>query len=483
MIGVSTAQNITNCIPAVQKDLMIDRVLIIETNTAKKKNWTRGIQAVLEKRNIPVDTLDISTDDSNITAIQEMVKRKIEHEKKPVMWNLGGGQKPQQIAVWEIFKERAMQGFSDFICYANQDNTGILEKYTFEENGLKRELLKIAVNLTAKEIFKVFGYEIKNGGTPVFNGYKPIPVNVIPDHMNDQAFRKFFFLLPIENYKKYTLETPKMFHQHSNHERKKIMGSYLDVVLHDLSIEVNKTRGKWNKLFDNPALKENLLNRVLNKNDFISYYKEEYKEDQNLAKANPMDKSFQFRGKTYPVNEQTMLELSGNKYKKASFYFEGIVNQRVLKLLNSEKHPYIYAYSNLTTMENTINSAEYDFLCVTKKGTVVALDAKTFDFSKKDIDARLLNMEKGSGYYRKFYAVLPLCYDDIKEPWIKPVLKLSFSLHEKRLPFFVVNDSLECPGTFWIKQENEKFEKTLKRPSDTDSSWLECKNLNQFLNP
>jgi hypothetical protein len=92
-------------------------------------------------------------------------------------------------------------------------------------------------------------------------------------------------------------------------------------------------------------------------------------------------------------------------------------------------------------------------------------------------------MEKGSGYYRKFYAVLPLCYDDIKEPWIKPVLKLSFSLHEKRLPFFVVNDSLECPGTFWIKQENEKFEKTLKRPSDTDSSWLECKNLNQFLNP
>ncbi|HOJ38269.1 MAG TPA: hypothetical protein PLI27_04330 [Ignavibacteriales bacterium] len=42
--------------------------------------------------------------------------------------------------------------------------------------------------------------------------------------------------------------------------------------------------------------------------------------------------------------------------------------------------------------------AEYDVLCVTKFGTIETLDAKKFFFLiKKDLDARLFNLEKGSG--------------------------------------------------------------------------------------
>lgn len=48
MIGVSTGQNKTNVIPAVQESLKIDNLILLETATAKKYNCSVGILSILE---------------------------------------------------------------------------------------------------------------------------------------------------------------------------------------------------------------------------------------------------------------------------------------------------------------------------------------------------------------------------------------------------------------------------------------------------
>lgn len=51
--------------------------------------------------------------------------------------------------------------------------------------------------------------------------------------------------------------------------------------------------------------------------------------------------------------------------------------------------------------------------CITNRGTILTLDAKTYDFKNKDIDARLYNLEQGAGFYRKFVVVIPFDFEDI----------------------------------------------------------------------
>ena len=133
MIGVSTGQNIANVIPAVQKELEITEFLAIETSIARNSGWFDGSQKVLEGRNIRTDKLDISPEDTHIVEIKNKLKEKIKNHSEPIIWNLGGGQKPQQMPVWELFYERNQRGIKDRVCYANQTPASELEFWYFDE--------------------------------------------------------------------------------------------------------------------------------------------------------------------------------------------------------------------------------------------------------------------------------------------------------------------------------------------------------------
>ena len=52
MVGVSTAQNTANAVPALQ--LQVPKVILVETNNAAKGKWSFGITKVLTNRGVLV---------------------------------------------------------------------------------------------------------------------------------------------------------------------------------------------------------------------------------------------------------------------------------------------------------------------------------------------------------------------------------------------------------------------------------------------
>lgn len=120
MIGVSTEQNITNVLPAFHREFNTREVLLLETQFAQAKKWSEGLRTVLGGRGIRVDILDLSGIDTHITEIQRKLADRVLKYPNPILWNLGGGQKPQQLACWEVFKARSIRNPVDVICYANQ---------------------------------------------------------------------------------------------------------------------------------------------------------------------------------------------------------------------------------------------------------------------------------------------------------------------------------------------------------------------------
>lgn len=480
MIGVSTGQNITNLIPAVQKSLYVDKFVLLETTTAKKAKWSEGIKKVLKNRNFEVEIIDLEGIDSHISKIQTKLTDLFKDYKQPLIWNLGGGQKPQQIPIWEVFKIRNEKlNIPDIVCYANQDDTGILEIWEYQNSSLTTRSEKISVDLSAEEIFNVFGFVLKEQPKLIYQKINTIYFEPVKDLLMFQDFREFLFKLPVQSFdignQNLSLQTIRNI---LNKEKQSITSNLAKVCI-ELISTLNQEKNGIENYLKNQAFKEAKTNQVLNKVDFTKLFLELIKQNlpyevielQNEVLKKELEKT------DIAITPNFLQEITNDRYNKTSFYFEQIVAQRVVKLLQTTQHNIIEAYANLKTEKNGQQVAEYDVLCVTEKGTILALDAKTFEFENKDIDARLYNLEQGSGFYRNFSAVFPFDCNDLDKSWLKPVHRLPFDLNKKKFNFFVINDSNNT--NFWIKQEKGKVLKSAKKP--TENGWIECKTLDNFV--
>jgi hypothetical protein len=111
------------------------------------------------------------------------------------------------------------------------------------------------------------------------------------------------------------------------------------------------------------------------------------------------------------------------------------------EILNDSNNYILEAYSNTKLRKGTKTIAEYDILFVTTWGTIIAIDAKTYDVAVKDIDARLLNLRQGAGRYVKFIISYPFYPDDVDKPWLPPEIKrLSSKLIDYNIPFYTFNN-------------------------------------------
>ena len=157
MIAVSTAQNTTNIIPAVQ--LNVDYFVFVETTGAAQKKWSVGAEQVLKNRGIEVlERIKLTKEENSridliINKVQKFLER---YNDFLIYWNAGGGQKPQQFALFKLYLDRTKVGNKDILCYANAENHK-LEFWYVENDFLKYKADNINVNLNAKEIFTIFG--------------------------------------------------------------------------------------------------------------------------------------------------------------------------------------------------------------------------------------------------------------------------------------------------------------------------------------
>ncbi len=97
MLGVSTGQNITNLIPVIQKNCK--KIILLETSSAIRNSWSDGLKKVLENRNVEFESINISGFDIDIEKIKNKLLDYFDNFKEPIYLNIGGGQKPQQIAI------------------------------------------------------------------------------------------------------------------------------------------------------------------------------------------------------------------------------------------------------------------------------------------------------------------------------------------------------------------------------------------------
>ena len=481
MIGVSTGQNIANLVPAVNDGLDIKGVLLLESKVAKTRAWSEGIIEVLLARGISAEPLDISEFDSDILKIQERLKDEVKDESKPIVWNLAGGLKPQQIAIWEVFRYRnEKMGISDIVCYPNASPAKKeLEIWRYEAGEIVRKSEKIQVNLNAKEIFGVFGFQVAGLPTCIYRKGENIEFETVDDFFFFFEFREFLFRLPVENHAKNTQVIDLTTINEVLRNQKTDFADAIFKAIKPIFNKIGSSNNFRQNFLGKQNYRENEIFAAMNKARLVSLFGEIIK--RNLPQTSIPVKSVALKEKLNTeelvINEETLAKITNGKFKKASWYFEQIVVQRVIQVLKQGGHNIIEAFANLETEENGNRVAEYDILCVTDQGTIIALDAKTFDLEKKDGDARLYNLEKGSGYYRKFSAVLPFDHTDINQEWMKPIRNLSFDLDKRKFGFFVVNDSSSKP--FWLKKNGNQFKVLHKEPSVGE--YICCKPLQMFI--
>ncbi len=472
MIGVSTGQNITNLIPAVQSGMKVHKFILLETSTAIAKKWSQGFSEVLEKRNTKIERISLEGIDSHISKIQKKLTDRFLTIQEPLIWNLGGGQKPQQIPIWELFKLRnEKMHMPDILCYANQDDKGLLEIWEYKSGKLSTRSEKISVDLSVHEIFNAFGYGLKEVPQKIYDKNGIVNFQLTPDLFTYQEFRQFLF------------KVASFYSQ--KREESYTIDNIMDVV------RINFTEF------------EDAIQAVIETSNFIDQSRAirskilGNKKRLGLLQCKLRQISETFRFKIHDKALKNELEsiLSGSvefmpndivsrlglKKNSTGDYFEKILIDRVKhKLETTIGHNITEAYANLITEKDGQVVAEYDILCVTDKGTIIALDAKTFSFEKKDIDARLYNLEQGSGFYRSFSAIFPYNTNDFEEKWFEPIKNLPFDLTKRRLPFFVVNDGNN--SDFWVRYEEGGMVCTYEKPESDQVGWLRCRSWENFLN-
>ncbi len=159
MVGITTGQEMANVIPAIQ--LGVQHYLAVKTPFAQKNAWGVGTVKVLENRAIHCDQVVLSREEvlsvEHIAArIREALYRKHLWDRS-LLWNIGGGQKPQQLAMWYLYTNRVMDGVgsSDRLVYADPDK-GLLTMFSFGRTGkIEQTVIPLRSPLGIQEIIKV----------------------------------------------------------------------------------------------------------------------------------------------------------------------------------------------------------------------------------------------------------------------------------------------------------------------------------------
>jgi hypothetical protein len=452
MIGVSTAQNTTNVLPALQ--MKIDYFVALETSAAHARKWSNGMYQVLKDRGIKtLDPIILNPEeDSRIDIISNKLHAIIPDDVE-VLWNLGGGQKAQQFALWKTFTERAKNGKDEIACYANPESKKLdIWEFDSETENLEYYDTEINVDISAAEIFSVYGYEIEIGDLLYRNGKVQKEFTGISKLMDFREFREFVFKLPKTSF--HDLSNQKELSRSDLKNKQRANTAFFEEKI-KIFLKEKLNEKKYFHINEILALVPTLRKRFneLNLNLFLKN-----NQTETIPITNPSLKTLLKKITGYDLSE---LEISTDflqKYfrqNKSSFLFEEILSDKIIGLL-PEQTKINEIYSNIKVVKQGKTVGEHDILLVTKWGTIISLDAKTFDVESKDLDARLLNLRNGAGRYVEFIPIFPLYESDIYEEYIpEQILKLPEKIRSKGFRYFTFNNKKNNKKIIWKETEIE----------------------------
>jgi len=452
MIGVATAQNTTNIIPAIQFD--VNDIVLIQTSFAKTKKWSQGSVYVLNKYNIKSSFIDLDkSEDSDIskiiTKLENKLQKFIDYE---IYWNIGGGQKPHQMAIWQLFTNRNNNGFKDKACYANAHSEQN-ELWYYENQELKYKTKFIESILNVEDLLNIYGFNIctTKDVYPILD----LDIEKTENYFDFSEFREIFFLLPTTSFlakDETTLLTVAKFKELLNHTKKDVSLRFADFLIENINLLQNKNFIKQNISSTLSKIASiTVQNKITPTSDNIKVHIKNEKFKRIYSSK------FQSNDNNFDITKPNFYQLT--EIEKSSLYFENVVAKLVYELVKETKiNSVVEMCANLTIKGfDSINNrwdAEYDLLIATKSGKLIAIDAKTFDFEKKDIDARLHNLQQAGGNYIDFITILPLFESDIHSGFIPDkLLQLPERLSTFKRKYYSISEK-----DFYFQYQNKQIE-------------------------
>lgn len=443
MIGVSTAQNTTNVLPALQ--MKIDYFVSIETSAAKSRAWSEGMNSVLRDKGVSVlSSIELKkNEDSRIDLISKKLVDIIPNDVE-VLWNLGGGQKAQQFALWKTFMDRVKLGKDEIACYANPE-TKKLDIWEYEDGNLVYYSDSLDSTLTASDIFKIYGFDTHLNDSDLFfkDGKSLIEKKGYSALLDFRDFREFFFRLPTTSY------------ANEDHQKCLTKNDFIDLAkkINDADLKKLYKKERIKSLKNGQALNEEIIIPKLRKK-IIEKIKEVFNKPQEIKNIPIYDTRLTNLIKSISGKELNAFKVSlpffhdiFPSHRRISFLFEDILKEKMSEMLDGRETNIHEAYSNVKIKKNGVIVGEYDILLVSKWGTIVAIDAKTFDVKIKDIDARVLKLRQGAGRYIDFIIVFPFYAEDMERQWFpKELVKLPEKLEVHDIGYYVLtNDKEDVP--------------------------------------
>ena len=441
MIAVSTAQNVINVVPALQEQ--VSQFVFIETPFAQNKDWSNGATEVLNNHEIavrePIKLCDEAS--TSIDLLEERLKNYVnQNTDHQIIWNLGGGQKIQQLAVWRIFSDRVRAGMNDRACYEDAHSHKIVWFHR-QKSDLGSYAEKIDSDLNINELIRIFNFRFNDSGELLYHQKESYALKEPDNFFAYREFREFCFNAAAFG--------PKEKEKTEN----KLSLQWFDEKLKDSKEKIADT------------LEQAFSNGKINLGNLI---REEYRRNPLNQIANittkriaheikHTDNTFQWQFRNAKLIE--LLKPLINNTDKAGFsdfeqitgfkgfgrYFESILSAYIQQLAQQYPDNAIQEIrTNVRVGDSTDQReiAEHDILIATRWGTIFSLDAKTFSVKQKDRHARMYNLFRSAGIYGRIAFVFPAFHEDLSTDYYPEDLRaLGYELKQSNQPFYVYTDT------------------------------------------
>lgn len=378
MIGINTEQNLVNLLPVVQWG--VREVRLLSSPFAKARGWGDGVLKVLEQRGILARELCFSAAQESIEGLSSWLAS--QDLPAPRLWNLGGGLKSQQIALWRFLENQV----GDWAVYPGTEGKTILVEVTaqgiVERPPLPTNVCESNQPLRVAEVVRTFSRELVE---PTTRERSPLDAHEqLPEHLREleqfrssQEYRRVW-------YRRILAQQPSEVVLPSSHTE-------LRLLLETIAAGPFKS-----------AIQEILL-----KHDRL---------------GSPLDQVVNalFNAVLAPKTWNSIWRVPGISSRKNAFgadnllwpkYFECLVQAVIAEQLprsNQFSQEVLFNWRVARAGNLGIIEQEHDALLMARNGTLYSLDAKTASSEAKDLNSRILQFERTSGRLARFVVVIPL---------------------------------------------------------------------------
>lgn len=474
-IGVVSRQNTGNMTPAIQ--FGAEKFIGIETDFAIEQNWKNGISEVASRHSIQqVELVHISEQKtSDIAYLSDLIYTFCSSYDR-VLFNITGGQKPLQLAMWTAFQKRADDGkFDDQAAYVKFiGNKAQIDIWDIVDGKFNYSSVVANVAYSIKDLLNLHGFDIdENHFEALYKSDKrhlSTKKEKVLDLLEYDDFRLFMseigFSHPMgESYSSFNNFSEFEVFIKQNLDR--IINSLLELLQKgddfksykialkksDLK-KANKKSREIAKRVNGFAYNRNLLLKIIKLIKSIIYDEHEYPK---IALADYPSLKPYYTDTHIPLSNESFKKLTN--INKPSYYFEEVIQTRIVDMvLTSEESSISEIAGNVNVFKGASIVGEHDILIATKYGTLISIDAKIFTIEKKDLDARLHNLFNSGGTYAKFIILFPYYAEDFETDNIPIEVKKTIrNLLFQNRTFYVLNNKDHTR----TKRVNMKYEKNV----------------------